>query len=322
MKCDLLISSLLVCNVISAGQIGSITINANHAGAIGNSDNTISTFTPAPSGTIRRVNFSGTVNNITPLGWLLDASVLPSGPALSVPQSGFAYSLNGQTFTTANVSGTLYAPGGFDASSPLTFEHADAVDNGAGPDESASITYSFHDDYGANSAEFSGNITTGDPTFRRFFMVNNTPNLSSNGTAVRYDVTKFNVSVTGGYTITHCAGFDSFLNLYQGGFNPASPLTNALNASDEGLQIFRNASFGTIPAGEQSSGTALLNNLSLSAGTDYFLVTTMYANNTTLHNGGKYTNLITGPGEIYVPEPTMTALVLVLAFRGRRRFQV
>lgn len=319
MRRQLIIGTLFLTTHSSAIEIGSITINANHAGALGNPDNTISTFTPAGSGIVRRVEFSGTVSNITPAGWLLDASVLPSGPALALPQPGFAYSLNGQTFTLANVAGTLYAPGGFNASQPLTFEHADAVDNGAGPDESANITYRFYDDYGSNFAEFSGNLTTSDPTYRRFFMVTGSPALSGNGTAVRYDVQKFSVGMSGDYTVSHCAGFDSFLNLYTGSFNPASPLTGAMDASDEGLQMFRNSGFGDIPAGEQSSGTALLNNISLSAGVDYYLVTTMYANGTTLWNGGKYTNLITGPGAVLIPEPLSVSLFAGVLLLRRRR---
>jgi hypothetical protein len=319
MRKYLLVSSLFVAAASNGVEIGSLTINANHAGALGNIDNTVSTFNPAASGIVRRVEFSGTVTNMAG-GWLLDASVLPSGAALASPQPGFAYSLNGQTFTTANVSGTMYAPGGFAASPALTFEHADAVDNGAGADESASITYRFFDDYGPNYAEFSGNITTSDPTYRRFFMSSGSPALSGNGTAVRYDVQRFQVQTSGAYTISHNAGFDSFLNLYQTDFNPASPLTNAVNASDEGLQMFRGSQFGTIPSGEQSSGTGLLNNITLSAGVDYFLVTTMFANGTALWNGGMYTNLVTGPGEVYVPEPmTITSLMLLIALRRKHR---
>ncbi|MEO0017907.1 MAG: hypothetical protein RLZZ522_1190, partial [Verrucomicrobiota bacterium] len=105
--------------------------------------------------------------------------------------------------------------------------------------------------------------------------------LSTNwGTAVPYDVMRFTVSTTGGYTLkSTAAAWDNYLFLYSAAFNPASPLSNGLLGNDD---------FGS------SVVAGLTTNLT--AGTTYYLVTSGYHN----HSAGTYTLDIAGPGSVEV----------------------
>jgi hypothetical protein len=147
----------------------------------------------------------------------------------------------------------------------------------------------------------TGTLTTSDPTFNR--PLDDLTGLSSVGTAVRYDVLHFVVGTSGEYTFMTTAMFDSFAVLYSPTFSAAAPLGNAKAANDDLL-------------GVTTSGFAF----DLTAGTNYFYVTTAFANN----EMGAYSNTIGGPGVItVVPEVgTYAMMALGLAFLGIARRRV
>jgi len=162
------------------------------------------------------------------------------------------------------------------------------------------------------SAYFYVDDTTGSPTYNRPFA--DLSQLSGTGTAVPYDSFAFSVDTAGSYTFNSFAlpiiplsgRWDNMLFLYQGSFNPASPLTNALIGNDD-LNAIGHSGFS----------------FGLTTGVAYVLVTTGF-NNT---SEGKYLNTIQGPGNVTapVPEPETYALLLsglgVVGFLARRRRQ-
>ena len=103
------------------------------------------------------------------------------------------------------------------------------------------------------------------------------------GTAVPYDVMCFTVSTTGSYTLKTTsvspALWDNYMHLYSTAFNPAAPLTNVIAGNDD---------FGSV-------GVSSLN-VSLTAGTRYYLVTSGFSNS----SSGSYTIDITGAGSVEV----------------------
>ena len=121
------------------------------------------------------------------------------------------------------------------------------------------------------------------------------------GEAVPYSSFGFNVSAPGNYVFQSTAtspNFDNYTFLYQDSFNPTSPFLNILIGNDDnptpGLSGFTKA---------------------LSAGTNYFFVTTGFDNT----DAGTFSNTITGAGNISaitatsVPEPA-TFLGTLAAF--------
>ena len=86
--------------------------------------------------------------------------------------------------------------------------------------------------------------------------------LSAVGAAVRYKVTLFHVNNSGLYTLLNTSTYDNYLHLYVTAFNPASQFTNVIAADDD--------------AGPGSN--ALLTNMNLSAGINYFAVSSSFAN--------------------------------------------
>lgn len=156
---------------------------------------------------------------------------------------------------------------------------------------------------------YSGALTTG-PTFNR--PVDHGDDapvvLSSSATAVYYSSFGFRVDVDGSYSFLSTADFDNFTLLYGSDFDPTSPLTNVLIGNDDA-----NSTSGL-------SGFAA----NLSAGTEYFFVTTSYANG----QAGTFANQVDGPGLITpsaVPAPPSLALLAlglpggVVAARAGRR---
>ena len=147
---------------------------------------------------------------------------------------------------------------------------------------------------------FSGATTLTSPTYNRVLSGVPPTSLSGVGTAVHYQTVGFTVGATGSYVFQMSAiapvNWDTFLTLYTGSFNPASPLTNAVAANDD------NPTIGL-------SGFTT----NLSTGTSYFAVATGFSNT----DVGTYSLAITGPGVVTfagapaVPEPATWAMLLV-----------
>lgn len=132
--------------------------------------------------------------------------------------------------------------------------------------------------------------TTGGPVYTR--PLQGLGSLSAAGVDVRYEVTAFTVGSAGNYDFTATAGYDNFLTLYSGGFDPANSLTNALIANDD---------LGTIGISGFSK--------SLLTGVSYFVVATGFDP----ASFGAYTLTIDGPGTVNVagvPEPAAWMLMI------------
>lgn len=139
--------------------------------------------------------------------------------------------------------------------------------------------------------------TVGGPSWNRPVTLSS---LSAVGTNVAYDVTHIRVDQNGSYTFFSQAllpvAWDNYLLLYANGFAASSPLANIIALNDDFSGI-GNAGF----------------TLALSAGVDYFLVESGFANtsagtyNVTITgvNGGT-ASIVTGAA---VPEPASLALV-------------
>ena len=146
----------------------------------------------------------------------------------------------------------------------------------------------------AASAQVFTGTTVGGPTFNRPLAngVNAPTGLSGVATAVRYSVFNFTVAVSGTYSIQSTSvlptSWDNYTFLYQNAFNPASPLTNVVIGNDDnttiGLSGFSKA---------------------LTTGTQYFFVTTGFAN----ADAGSFSNAYSGPAIVLAPEPGTFALV-------------
>ena len=154
---------------------------------------------------------------------------------------------------------------------------------------------------------FAGSITVGvvlnasSPAFNRTLGGNPPPGLSGVGTAVFYSSIPFTVDLsdtftmaTGNSLLSPGAADDTFLDLYSGSFNPASPMTNVLEADDD-------------------SGPGLLSLITrgLNPGVDYILVATTFSNAVT----GTFDVTISGIdgtptlGGEAIPEPASLAFV-------------
>lgn len=162
----------------------------------------------------------------------------------------------------------------------------------------------------AAPVDISGALTASDPTYNRPFTL---AALSTVGTNVAYDLYSFHVSATGTYSIEVTAfgstNADTFLALYRGAFNPASPLTNLVQIDDD-------------------SGAGLLSLLTsaLQADTQYFVALSSYGNSQYGNYTGRF-DTISGGGQVIldvpgtpgtpgnVPEPATLAL-LPLALAG------
>lgn len=87
---------------------------------------------------------------------------------------------------------------------------------------------------GFSQTVFNGLLDGSDPIFNRPNVGIPPTSLSDVGTAVSYDLVPINIATTGLYDISTTSTWDNFLILYNvGGFNAASPLTNALVANDD-----------------------------------------------------------------------------------------
>jgi len=151
----------------------------------------------------------------------------------------------------------------------------------------------------ASAQTFFMGDTTGGPTFNR--PIGNGPSLSGIGTNVAYEVTEFSVSASGAYTFnvnTLTNGFDTYLFLYQGNFDPLNQFGNFLAGNDDGGPGF-NSQIG----------------INLSTGIDYLAVVSGFNN----RDFGAYELSARGPGVAtitsVIPEPT-TWLMMIVGFAG------
>ena len=151
----------------------------------------------------------------------------------------------------------------------------------------------------ADVVVFNGDTTSG-PTYNRALTGRPPTGLSAVGTAVRYQVTDFTVSVSGNYDFLNSSIHDSFLGIHINAFNPANALQNALAYDDDA------------GPGSDSSITAL----GLLAGTNYFAVRSGFGNT----DFGAFTLTISGPGRAErigqgpgpgVPEPSTWAMMII-----------
>jgi len=182
----------------------------------------------------------------------------------------------------------------------------------------------------AQTAFWNGD-TTGDPTMARPLSLTT----MSGTTATPYEATPFWVTVSGEYVfegdgqaangLTHT---DTFILVYSGAFNPATPLVNLIAGDDDFTGAFTLLS-GNGDAGFRSSRIALGDSsnfggagtgLNLTANNQYYAVMLGFAN----ADFGTYRAAIGGgQGNVnlgVVPEPaTMAALGLGVAALLRRR---
>jgi uncharacterized protein (TIGR03382 family) len=161
----------------------------------------------------------------------------------------------------------------------------------------------------AGMTVYSGD-TTGNPTWNRPV---GTGGLSGVGTAVPYETQAFSVSSSGPYTITSAydasAGYDGYLHLYAGSFDPQDQFTNLIAGDDDYMGLY----------GAQMAGVYL------TGGTNYIIVNSGFDN----ADFGAYTTTICGCGDIQlggecstVPAPGALGLVAagcLSVLRRRRR---
>jgi hypothetical protein len=152
------------------------------------------------------------------------------------------------------------------------------------------------------SSVFTGDTTNG-PTYNRPIAGIPPTVLSGVGTAVRYVVTPFRVTTSGNYNFFNATGYDSYLGIHAGSFDPTNGLLNAIAYSDD----FN----GTLDGG--------FSNLALLAGVSYFAVSSGFDNT----DFGAFRLDVNGPGNILpigggnpgVPEPATWAM-LIFGFAG------
>jgi gliding motility-associated-like protein len=129
--------------------------------------------------------------------------------------------------------------------------------------------------------DFTGAITLGSPTFNR--SVSGTIYIASGvGTDVFYNTHSFQVTADGVYDFEMCGTtnfVDTYLHLYQNGFNPGTPEINFVQANDDGAACY---------------GLASLMSVNLTAGIDYIMIATTFANG----DVDDYEITFTGPGQV------------------------
>lgn len=161
----------------------------------------------------------------------------------------------------------------------------------------------------AQAATFTYNGTTeGAPTWNRPNNGNPPASLSSFATATPYDVFEFNVDASGSYVFASTSPYDNYGFLFQGSFNPTTPLANVIIGDDD-----------------SNGGLDYNFSTNLNTGTNYFLVSTGYNN----PDFGAFTTTITGLGNVSasaasVPEPFTIVGTLVggtAALRMRKKLK-
>ncbi len=166
-------------------------------------------------------------------------------------------------------------------------------------------TVAFADEYAAKGAPFQGvriaspeatinytGNTTGGPTWARPIAVSATncgTSISGVGSATPYSTQQFFVDTAGSYDITSVqgtggtaapeGGFDGYIFVYRGSFDPANQFANCVGGNDDGA--------GGI-------GTSGMLGVPLDANQTYIIVTTGFGNT----DFGPFQNTIAGPGNI------------------------
>lgn len=146
-------------------------------------------------------------------------------------------------------------------------------------DETAKISSSFTVSF-PNLSSFTGSFSAASPQFQRT-QANNTmaPTTLNAATSFRYSVQKFQVSTTGTYEILNSFDVDGFMILYQNSFSSSSPLSNAVIANDDW----------------SGNNTSAFQSVNLTAGVDYYIVSTVYNPAVT---AGNFNVKINGPGTV------------------------
>jgi hypothetical protein len=167
---------------------------------------------------------------------------------------------------------------------------------GVSPAQAATFTYS--------------GTTVGAPIWSR--PSTGSPPTGLSGQTSPYDAFQFSVDVSGIYTFSSVNSFDDANFLYQGSFNPTTPLANIILGQDP------------YNSGSLSTNTPFTQ--ALTAGTNYFLVKTGW----TVVESGAYSNTISGAGNITAgaataaPEPFTIIGTLVggtAAMRMRKKLK-
>ncbi len=232
-----------------------------------------------------RIAFSANAapgNDVTP----------PSGAGAYTGQSPAATgSLASGVATNLSFTGSFLTP--YTSGNPLNFWYRQTYSTSVATWSNVSVTLKE-----ATTASYSGD-TTAAPTWTR-------PNangvlaptaLSTTATATSFTVQPFTVPTAGTYDIFSTVGtpvWDNYTFLYSGSFDSTQPLINCLIGNDDFS--------GTTTSGFTKA---------LTAGTQYYLVTTGYSDTAF----GAYSNSITGPGQASlgaaaVPEPGTLALLV------------
>lgn len=127
-----------------------------------------------------------------------------------------------------------------------------------------------------DTVNYSGSVT-GEPTWTRPFA--DCTGATGLG-PMEFSVQQFSVTVTGAYDVSSIQnGWDGYIFVYQIAFDPNNPNTNCVVGNDDGS--------GGI-------GTSDIVGVALTAGTQYFVVTTAFETG----ESGTFDNSISGPGTI------------------------
>jgi hypothetical protein len=174
------------------------------------------------------------------------------------------------------------------------------------------------------AAFFTGTFIGEEPTWNR--PLADGTGLSGVGTSVSYSVQPFYVAESGTFTFETVApspgAYDTFIFIYQGAFNPATPLANFLVGDDDysGTFTLLPGPYSVPTSGTGSSGTdpaSQITGVSLTAGVQYFAINTTFGNGAlgTFYSGIGGVNEFSEPIDVTlgvitseVPEPGSVSL--------------
>lgn len=339
------VALLMPLGLTHAAEVGSTTItDADHYGYFGfsstsalNAKATVGPFAGTADGSstgrARVVRVTGTLTGVSAEAWASSLRVHPSGGGLADYQPGFQFTRQRDFSGTIAVEATLYAPGGVDLSTAMTFEMYSIDSEGFVPglDGRSTLTYTFDDAYPAGAVEYSGTLGRGDAVFNRPVQVETSSGYSEPFLSNRmpyHDVQPFFVDTAGDYALATANEFESAAVLYEGAFDPSDPLSGIVLALGQTRNVLRHDGFNDLPFADDATGGTLIE-AELQPGVQYYFVTTTFAGVGGADDGGpffgQYTNLIAGSGQVtlgVVPEPGTAMLVFgsagVACWRRRR----